>query len=200
MILFERDLAAWQARREQRRQELLQEALTAMHRYEQTQKVSHRRAALQAIQLCSLAETSGTRPATLLRIIAISSPEIFWSALMASCSMCDATWSARNLLLRAMKDAGMPAVALLSRAQRQFFEALPAQVQVFRGCSRPRVRAVSWTCRSQGRLLAVRERLERRGRGRNHCWRAGFGAAAPRSARPHVALSRRPQRDRDWPG
>jgi hypothetical protein len=80
MILFERDVAAGEAKK--RRE--LQEALTAIHRYEQTQKVSHRRAALQAIQLCSLAESSATRLPALLRLIEFSSPEIFWPALMAS--------------------------------------------------------------------------------------------------------------------
>jgi hypothetical protein len=38
-----------------------------------------------------------------------------------------------------------PALAFLSPSQRQFFETLPPQVQVFRGCSAPRVQAIAWT-------------------------------------------------------
>jgi hypothetical protein len=36
-------------------------------------------------------------------------------------------------------------VPFFSQAQRTFFDALPAHVQVFRGCSRPRFRGVAWT-------------------------------------------------------
>jgi hypothetical protein len=38
-----------------------------------------------------------------------------------------------------------PVVPFFSPEQREFFDALPAQVKVFRGCSRLRVRGVAWT-------------------------------------------------------
>jgi hypothetical protein len=130
----------WEAEKQRR----AQKARTAMRRYDQTQKERDRKAALRAIGYCSLAERSETRLSPVLHLIEFSPPEIFWPAFMDAWSACDATWFARNWLLRAMKDAG-PAVVFLSPAQRKFCEALPAQGQVFRGCSRPRVRAVSWT-------------------------------------------------------
>jgi hypothetical protein len=42
-----------------------------------------------------------------------------------------------------MKSAGS-ALPFFPPEQRQFFETLPLRVRVFRGCSRPRVRGVSW--------------------------------------------------------
>jgi hypothetical protein len=44
-----------------------------------------------------------------------------------------------------MKSAGMPTLDFLSEQQRKFFVELPAQVQVFRSRSRPRVRGIAWT-------------------------------------------------------
>ena len=43
-----------------------------------------------------------------------------------------------------MKDAGS-SLAFLQSAQRQFFDTLPPLVQVFRGCSAPRVRGIAWS-------------------------------------------------------
>ena len=63
---------------------------------------------------------------------------------MDAWSVCDATWHARTRLLQVLR-AMEPAVPFFSPEQRAFFDALPAQINVFRGCSGPRVRAVSWT-------------------------------------------------------
>jgi hypothetical protein len=38
-----------------------------------------------------------------------------------------------------------PALPFFSQSQRQFFETLPPRVRVFRDCSAPRVRGISWT-------------------------------------------------------
>jgi hypothetical protein len=42
-------------------------------------------------------------------------------------------------------NAAKPALPFFDSSQRQFFDALPSQVPVFRGCSASRVRAIAWT-------------------------------------------------------
>ena len=83
----------------------------------------------------------------LLPVLSLSKsapPEIFWRALMNEWNTCDATWDHRARLLQAMQSA-MPSMAFLSLAQREVLATLTRQVQVFRGCSVPRVRSVAWT-------------------------------------------------------
>jgi hypothetical protein len=63
---------------------------------------------------------------------------------MKTWSSCDSTWDARTWLLQVLQ-AKPPAGSFFSPAQRAFFNALPAQVTVFRGCTRPRLRGLAWT-------------------------------------------------------
>jgi hypothetical protein len=79
-----------------------------------------------------------------LSLIESAPPEIFWPAFMAEWGKCDRTWDQNRRLLQALKKAGNSFV-FLSPAQRAFLERLPPQVEVFRGCSAPRVRGVAWT-------------------------------------------------------
>ena len=99
---------------------------------------------MDAVERCSLAESSERRLLSVLGLIEFAPPAIFWPAFMDSWCVCDATWLYRARILQAMS-AAKPALPFLASAERQFFEALPPQVQVFRGCSAPRVRAVAWT-------------------------------------------------------
>ena len=131
----------WKAEKKRR----AQKARTAIRRYKQTQKQRDRNAALRAIKNYSMAESSETRFPAVLRLIERSPPAIFWPAFMDAWPVCDATWPFKGLLLKAMKNAGGPTRVFISPTQRELLAALPAQVQVFRGCSRPRVRAISWT-------------------------------------------------------
>ena len=120
-------------------------ARTAIKRYDWAPNEPRRKAALRAIDSCSLYASSENRLTCVLSLTELAPPEIFWPALMEAWSGCDATWNDRHYLLAAMKNAAIPATAFLSRAQRNFFDALPPRIVIFRRCSRSRVRAVSWT-------------------------------------------------------
>jgi hypothetical protein len=130
----------WAAEKERR----AMAAHDAIQEYRQSRDRHRHKAALDAVKCCSLAENSDRRLLTVLGLIEFAPPEIFWPAFMAAWSQCDVTWQHRTRLLQAMNTA-QPALAFLELSQRQFFDTLPSQVTVFRGCSASRVRAIAWT-------------------------------------------------------
>jgi hypothetical protein len=137
-------LSRLQRQGEAEKQRRADEARAAMLRYTSTSSERHRKKALQAINHYSSYLSSKDRLSCVLSLIEFAAPEIFWPALMETWPGCDATWDARTRLLQALH--GMEsAVPFFSQGQRAFFDALPAQVKVFRGCSRPRLRGVAWT-------------------------------------------------------
>ena len=137
---FERGRRQWEDEKRRR----ANKARTAVLRYSETRKPRGRKATLRAIRDCCLADGSGSRLAVLLSLIGLAPAEIFWPALINEWTRCDAAWGHRTSLLEGMENTGT-ALPFFSRAQRQFFGTLPPQVQVYRGCSRTRVRAVAWT-------------------------------------------------------
>jgi hypothetical protein len=141
-------VAAMRARlrcqREAQKQRRMNKARSAMQRYDRTRDERFRKKALKAINHYSGYLSSEDRLSCVLSLIEFAAPGIFWPAFMEAWSSCDATWDARARLLPALQDME-PAVPFFSQAQRAFFDALPAQVKVFRGCSRPRLRGVAWT-------------------------------------------------------
>jgi hypothetical protein len=78
---------------------------------------------------------SHTRLQALLRLIHDRPPEVFWGALINTWDMCDDTWWAKPFLLDLMR----------IQEARPYIEPLEWPVRIYRGCSRPRVRGVSWT-------------------------------------------------------
>ena len=122
-----------------------QKYLAAIHRYNNLPSKLNYESALDAIEQCSTAESSERRLLAILPLIEDAPPKIFWAILLKTWPSCDDTWMLKTRLLRAMKKAGPVMLELLSEHERRFFEGLPAQVPVFRGCSRPRVRGISWT-------------------------------------------------------
>jgi len=68
--------------------------------------------------------------------------EIFWPVFCNLWSACDATWWHQELLIFVLRRY---APAILSDDERKIFDALPERVQVYRGCSRERIKGVSWT-------------------------------------------------------
>ena len=92
-----------------------------------------------------MAESSDRRLLAILPLIEHAPPKIFWPTLLKTWPSCDDTWMVKTRLLQAMKNAGTLMLEFLSEHDRRFFEGLPAQVQVFRGCSRARVRGIAWT-------------------------------------------------------
>lgn len=61
--------------------------------------------------------------------------EVFWPVLIDTFNMCDDTWAWKGVLL------GM----LRAQATRPPIEATSWPLRIWRGCSRPRVRGLSWT-------------------------------------------------------
>jgi hypothetical protein len=78
---------------------------------------------------------SHTRLEALILLIYYRSPEVFWAALTDTWDMCDDTWGYTRALLRLMR----------AQKARPYIPPLSWPVRIFRGCSRPRVRGVSWT-------------------------------------------------------
>lgn len=68
--------------------------------------------------------------------------EIFWPVFCDLWSLCDDTWYLQPYLIRALRYL---APAILSEDEQKIFDALPERVRVYRGCSRERVKGVSWT-------------------------------------------------------
>jgi hypothetical protein len=71
----------------------------------------------------------------LLRLIGNRPPEVFWAALTDTWDRCDDTWWLKAWLLDLMRD----------QQARPYIEPLQWPMRIYRGCSRPRVRGVSWT-------------------------------------------------------
>ena len=137
-------LALAQRETEVEKQRRMDKARVAMQRYDCTPNERHRKAALQAISHYSDYASSENRLSWVSCLIEFAPPGIFWPAFMDAWSRCDATWHVSSRLLQVLR-ALEPAVPFFSPAQRAFFDALPDQVAVFRGCSRPRLRGLAWT-------------------------------------------------------
>jgi hypothetical protein len=78
----------------------------------------------------------------------IIQPETFWPAFHEVWTGCDDTWLLRDklypTLTRFKNDHPTPCDSLVE-ANADFFRGLPASINVYRGCSRNRVRGFSWT-------------------------------------------------------
>jgi len=102
--------------------------------------------ALNAIDQCCSAEGSDNRLSTLLSLIEDAHSKLFWPALIRNWSGCDDTWRTTTRLLGAMQaHERFPRQGFYSEEQRVFYDSLPDSVEVFRGCSLPRLRGISWT-------------------------------------------------------
>ena len=112
-------------------------------------------AAIEAIILCTDAESSESRLRSLLLLVGPAPSEIFWRTFLDCWSVCDDTWHGHEILLEVLRRHSRiaPALPYFSPAQRWFFDALPPRVSVFRGCSRERIQTLSWTT---DRLVANR--------------------------------------------
>ena len=72
---------------------------------------------------------------------------MFWPAFLDAWPNCDDTWPWQKHLLEVLGWFGLewPGSEFLEPDAHAFFDFLPDPVTIFRGCSRPRVRGVSWT-------------------------------------------------------
>jgi hypothetical protein len=132
--------------------ELQEKRLSAVEAvYELQRCCTHRNAAisgaLSLVDQYSAMQSSPERLSALLEVIAAGPPELFWPSLLRNWSSCDATWPARFRLLEVLScqcrlsNAGL----YFDNPARAFFESLPSNVKVYRGCSDNRVKGLAWT-------------------------------------------------------
>jgi hypothetical protein len=80
-------------------------------------------------------------------LVASCAPSVFWPVLLSEWEACDATWPIQRELksqLLAVHNVENVRKYLDDKAG-SFFDALDDQVRVFRGCSRQRIKGLSWT-------------------------------------------------------
>jgi len=81
----------------------------------------------------------------------------FWRVFAEAWTFSDDTWVYRSELLDQLSMTGPgEGVRYASPADQALMNSLPKRVQVFRGCSRPRIRGLSWTLDRQVALKFAR--------------------------------------------
>lgn len=72
---------------------------------------------------------------------------VFWPVFLEAWPDCDSTWYWQPALLELIRCASRqsPARPYMAREDRSFLDSLPPTVTIYRGCSAPRVRGISWT-------------------------------------------------------
>jgi hypothetical protein len=97
--------------------------------------------------LFGLGINSANRLEALLRLVERQPSRVFWPAFIEGWPNCDATWLCQRELLKLLRahHAEDPGPGYLPGDCREFFDGLPDPVEVFRGCSRPRIQGASWT-------------------------------------------------------
>ncbi len=68
----------------------------------------------------------------------------FWKVFEIGWSGCDDTWEVQSYLQDLIR-LGSPGTPYFDKDQRSFYDALPDQFNIYRGCSRDRIEALSWT-------------------------------------------------------
>jgi hypothetical protein len=91
--------------------------------------------------------SSAERAEVMLALTRRQRAEVLWPVFFENWSHCDDTWYLRDDLLGQLQrfEDEAPGVEFLSAEARAAYDALPDPVKVFRGCSRERVMAVTWT-------------------------------------------------------
>ena len=87
---------------------------------------------------------SDTRLSIMLNLIEGQPPAIFWPVFLRAWPSCDATWHLRRDLLRLLRSQSSVR-DFFDADGAAFFDGLPDPVIIYRGCSRARVRSISWT-------------------------------------------------------
>jgi hypothetical protein len=75
----------------------------------------------------------------------VHAPRFFWPVLNEWFCRCDDAWWARKAFLRLLLRQRSAAPEHLKAKDREFLETLPEFVTIYRGCSKERVLALSWT-------------------------------------------------------
>jgi hypothetical protein len=91
--------------------------------------------------------SSSDRLTVLLAICGDAPAPQFWRMFFEWWSVCDRNWPHRTNLLKTLRRQARRELPILhfSPAQRAFFDDLPMELTVYRGCSLARVQGVSWS-------------------------------------------------------
>ena len=90
---------------------------------------------------------SVTRLPVMLRRLFREPPAVFWPVFLEAWPSCDRTWESRSALLSLLRrtSASESSRRYFDPKALAFYDGLPDPVTIYRGCSRARVRGVSWT-------------------------------------------------------
>lgn len=90
---------------------------------------------------------SGQRTGLLLGLLEQASTTMFWALLREAWSACDGTWPYRDRLLRLLRKHTRHENphSFLHDDEQRAFDDLPDPINVYRGCSRMRIKGLSWT-------------------------------------------------------
>jgi hypothetical protein len=129
------------------------QAAQARWAHEVAQRVTSARAAttdtdfIEKCESALIAVGSVNRLPLLLRLVTFRPARLFWPVFLDHWSVCDATWPWRSDLLIYLRrhHADEPGPGYLQADDLSLYNSLPDQIEVFRGCSRSRVRGISWT-------------------------------------------------------
>ena len=102
---------------------------------------------IQNINKILLTVSSAERAEVMLALTRRKRAEVFWPVFFENWSQCDDTWYLRDDLLGQLQrfEDEAPGVQFLCAEARAAYDVLTDPVRVFRGCSRERVMAVTWT-------------------------------------------------------
>jgi len=90
---------------------------------------------------------SGNRLEVMLALLKFQPSAVFWPVFHRAWPRCHATWEAHEWLETTLlrHNARRTGTNFLADNNKAWFDTLPETIEVFRGCSRQRVRGVSWT-------------------------------------------------------
>lgn len=89
---------------------------------------------------------SKTRLQNMLNLTAFADGETFWRVFHETWSGCDDTWDLQDDLMEAIElHLETSPIDFLDQEAREFYSSLPDRITIYRGCSRSRIHAVSWT-------------------------------------------------------
>jgi hypothetical protein len=91
--------------------------------------------------------SSEKRPGEMLSLLNRASPETFWKVFLTRWAICDRTWEYTTSWISQLERASskVSAYDYYDDESRAFYENLPDDVLVYRGCSRERVGGIAWT-------------------------------------------------------
>ena len=90
---------------------------------------------------------SSDRAYPLLYVTEDEPADVFWSVMIETWNECDDIWPLGDMMLSTLRRrrAELSPIALLKAADRDFYNALPDRVTIYRGCGRRRIRSLPWT-------------------------------------------------------